>query len=136
VTHIRPAPYEEGDNVEERDPAERGAWRPAVVVAVLPNDEYEVDGAGGMGLKRPRKHLRWPRYAGGDTVQVKMDVSCFRPALLTNARCRTGNGSTLWLWPRKAGVLSDLLRAPLSLNVFPCPEFDPFCAFRPWTLPT
>lgn len=67
--NVRPAPFQIGENVEERGPDQE--WRPAVVVSCEPDGTYVVDGAGGLGLNRTRKRLRWPQYKGGDIVEVR-----------------------------------------------------------------
>jgi len=128
VKHVRPAPFGEGDHVDEKvrcllfcpiafyffatalaqDSAgaicgtdtlhararaatqgDDGEWRPAVIVAALPHDIFEVDGAGGAGLKRHRRRLRWPRYAGGDTVQVRLDAGTWTNAVVVATESRS-----------------------------------------------
>jgi len=85
---VRPAPFKIGENVEERGPD--GEWRPAVVVGIEPDGRFIVDGAGGLGLQRTRKRLRWPQYHGGDIVEVRPSES-------------SGDGSGPW---RRATVVT------------------------------
>jgi hypothetical protein len=98
----------------------------------LPGDMFELDGAGGVGLQRPRHRIRWPRYAGGDTVQVRRDDGEWVNAVVVAAESRSLVALVqVGLACRRAPAHSANLQGSVDPKRFAMPSVRPFLRIMP-----